>query len=97
MNRHARLAAALLTLVGATAFSSVAEARCRIRNTTSHSFTLSSGNTSNQRVGANTSTSIDDGEITGRSDDGTNVGGYCADGQTVVIRERNGSIVIAPE
>ncbi len=83
------------TLLATTAaFSSVASARCTIRNETSYSFTVESGNTSNQRVGSHTTTSIDDGRIRARSDDGQSAGGSCGDGETVRIVEDHGTVMI---
>lgn len=89
--RHALAALVLLLCVGA---ADVASARCRVRNTTRVSFTIESGNTSNQRVGANTTTSIDDGRIVARGDDGRTVGGSCEAGDEIEIREERGALVI---
>src|SRR5215470_5507934 len=86
------LAAVSAVLLGPSAW-----ARCRITNETKYSFTVESGNTSNQRVGAHTSTSIDHGKIIAKSDDGKGVGGSCQNGDEIVIREEKGVLMIVPK
>jgi hypothetical protein len=77
--------------VGTSLFlPSAALARCRVRNETKYSFTVESGNTSNQRVGAHTDTSIASGKIVGKSDDGKTVGGFCKDGDVLLVQEEKG-------
>ena len=65
-----RTPVALLTLSLALALPSAAWARCSIFNDTAWDFTIESGNTSNQRVGPRTHTSIAPGKIRGTSKDG---------------------------
>jgi hypothetical protein len=83
----------LLALFPLTA-ATTASARCRIKNETKYSFTIESGNTSNQRVGSHTTTSIASGKIIGKSDDGKGVGGSCSDGDTIKIVEERGVVMI---
>jgi hypothetical protein len=86
------LAAATITLVAHQAF-----ARCDIKNDTKWSFTIESGNTSNQRVGSHTSTSIASGKIVGKSDDGKTIGGFCKDGDKLIIKDEKGAPVLMPQ
>ncbi|MBI5543620.1 MAG: hypothetical protein HY901_07015 [Deltaproteobacteria bacterium] len=81
------------SLLSASAFAG----RCDIKNTTSKSFTIESGNTSNQRVGGNTSTSINAGKIVGKADGGGGVGGFCKDGDKIKIVEDKGVYMIMPQ
>jgi len=95
MNTKSILVALVLAVFAGVA--SPAWARCRITNETKYSFTVESGNTSNQRIGAHTSTSIDSGKIIAKSDDGKGVGGSCRDGDEIVIREEKGVLMILPK
>lgn len=88
--RFALLAAALVAAGAATAHAS-----CRIRNETKYSFTVESGNTSNQRVGANTTTSIAAGKIIAKSAEGKTFGGSCKDGDELVVKEEKGVPVLS--
>ncbi len=81
--------AALTTFAASPAF-----ARCSIRNDTGESFTIQSGNVSNQRVGAHTTTSIEHGTIVAKADSGKSVGGACANGQSVEIKLSGGVLVL---
>ena len=76
--------------------ASRAAASCRVTNTTKYAFTVSSGNTSNQRVGANTTTTIAAGKIQGKSDEGRTISGVCKDGGDLVIQEKNGVPLLMP-
>ena len=67
-----------------------AAASCRVSNETGYSFTVASGNVSNQRVGAHTTTTIAAGKIQGKSDEGKTISGSCKDGGDLVIQEKNG-------
>jgi hypothetical protein len=78
--------AALVLGAGANA----ALANCRIHNDTNYSFTVESGNTSNQSVGSHTETSIDAGKIIGRSKEGKTVSGFCKDGDHLEIKDDRG-------
>ncbi len=92
--RHAlALAAAAATL----AFAGAAAARCDIRNETSTSFTIESGNVGNQRVGGHTTTSIQHGKIVFKSDDGKAGGGSCTDGQKIKIVKAGDGYAIMPQ
>ncbi len=71
--------------------------RCDIFNSTSTSFTIESGNVSNQRVGGNTHTSISSGKIIAKADNGKGVGGSCGDGDKIKIVEEKGVYIIVPQ
>ena len=87
-----KLAAAVVILFAAS--STAAWASCRIRNETKYSFTVESGNTSNQRVGANTTTSIAAGKIIAKGDQGKSFGGSCKDGDELVVKEEKGVVIM---
>ncbi len=89
----AALAVAIVTLYGGLAFAG----RCDIFNDTGTSFTIESGNTSNQRVGAHTHTSIASGKIIAKSDDGKGAGGSCNDGDKIKIVQDGGVYIIKPQ
>jgi hypothetical protein len=92
-----RTAVFTLFLAGALAAgASSAMASCRVANDTKFAFTVSSGNTSNQRVGAHTTTTIAAGKIQGKSDDGRTISGVCKDGGDLVIQEKNGVPLLMP-
>ena len=76
-----------LVALATLAYSSPAWASCSIYNDTGESWTITSGNTSNQRVGAHTRTSIADGAIVAKSDTKQTVSGTCKPGQSVTIDE----------
>jgi hypothetical protein len=76
---------------------SLAMASCRVSNETGYKFTVSSGNVSNQRVGAHTTTTIAAGKIQGKSDDGKTISGSCKDGSDLVIQEKNGVPLLLPK
>ena len=61
------------------------------------SFTVASGNTSNQRVGSNTRTSIASGKIIAKGDNGKSAGGHCNDGDKIKIVEERGAFIIMPQ
>lgn len=77
--------------------ASQALAGCRISNETSYAFTVSSGNTCNQSVGGHTTTSIAAGKILGKSKEGKTIGGFCKDGDELVIKEEKGIPIIMPK
>jgi hypothetical protein len=77
----------LLLSVGSAA---PAAASCRIKNETATTFTVSSGNTPNQKVGAHATTTIAPGKVQGHSEDGKSIAGVCKDGGDLVIKEKNG-------
>jgi hypothetical protein len=84
-------------LVGLLAVcGSRAAASCRVTNDTKYAFTVASGNTSNQRVGAHTTTTIAAGKIQGKSDEGRTISGMCKDGGDLVIQEKNGVPLLMP-
>ena len=74
-----------------------ASASCAIHNDTSWSFTVTSGNTSNQRVGAHTQTSIAAGKIVGKSKEGKTIGGFCKDGDKLEIKNEKGVPILVPK
>jgi hypothetical protein len=75
---------------------SQAVASCRVTNETGYSFTVASGNVSNQKVRAHATTSIDAGKIQGKSDEGKTISGQCKDGGELVIQEKNGVPLLLP-
>jgi hypothetical protein len=79
------------------AAGSRAAASCRVSNETGYSFTVSSGNVSNQRVGAHTTTTIAAGKVQGKSPDGKTISGQCKDGGDLVIQEKNGVPLLLPK
>lgn len=89
--RNVFAAFVLLALGASPAF-----ATCRIKNETKYSFTVESGNVSNQSVGANTQTSIASGRVMGKSRDGKSFGGQCRDGEDVKVVEQNGVVMMVP-
>jgi len=74
-----------------------AAASCRISNETNYSFTVTSGNTSNQSVGAHTTTSIASGKVLGQSKEGKTIGGFCKDGDQLVVKEEKGGPIMMPK
>jgi hypothetical protein len=88
----ALLVTGLLAICGSRALAS-----CRVANDTKFAFTVSSGNTSNQRVGPHTTTTIAAGKIQGKSDDGRTISGMCKDGGDLVIQEKNGVPLLLPK
>ena len=80
-----------------TAVGATAEASCRIDNQTKYTFTITSGNVSNQRVGAHTTTTIAAGKIVGKSDDGKGIGGSCKDGDALVVKDEGGVPILMPK
>ena len=76
--------------------ASRAVASCRVSNETGYKFTVSSGNVSNQRVGAHTTTTIAAGKIQGKSDEGKTISGSCKDGTRLIVREKNGVPLLMP-
>jgi len=71
-------------------------AGCRIHNDTGVSFTVESGNTSNQSVGSHTTTSIAAGKIIAKGNKGESVGGFCKDGDNVKIVDDHGTLILMP-
>lgn len=87
-----------VAIAAAMLFSaSYAAASCSIHNDTKYSFTVTSGNTSNQSVGAHTQTSIAAGKIIGKSKEGKTVSGFCKDGDRLEIKEEQGVPILMPK
>ena len=74
-----------------------AAASCTIHNDTGVSFSVESGNTSNQSVGSHTTTSIHAGKIIAKGDKGRSVGGHCKDGEKIKIVDDHGTLIILPD
>lgn len=83
-----------LLLTASALAASPALARCNIHNDTGDSFTIESGNVSNQRIGAHTTTTINAGSIKAKSDAGPLLTGTCKDGQSVEIKTQGGAPVL---
>lgn len=80
-----------LAIASATGLLSTrALAGCSIHNDTDWSFTVTSGNTSNQMVGSHSQTSIAAGKIIGTSKEGKTIGGFCKDGDKLEIKNEKG-------
>lgn len=71
-----------------------AHASCAIHNDTGWSFTVTSGNTSNQMVGSHSQTTIADGKIVGKSKEGKTIGGFCKNGDRMEITDDHGVPVL---
>jgi hypothetical protein len=78
-------------------FASRAAASCRVTNETGYTFTVSSGNSSNQRVRAHATAAIEAGKIQGKSEEGKTISGSCKDGGELVIVEKNGVPLLQPK
>jgi hypothetical protein len=74
-----------------------AAASCRVSNETGYTFTVSSGNASNQRVRAHATAAIEAGKIQGKSEEGKTISGSCRDGGELVIQEKNGVPLLLPK
>jgi hypothetical protein len=88
--RVIRIIASTAAALAVFAVAHAAQASCRIHNDTGFSFTVESGNTSNQSVGSHTETSIAPGKIIGRSKEGKTVSGFCKDGDQLEIKDDHG-------
>ena len=74
----------------------ISSASCRIHNDTAFEFKVESGNTSNQSVGAHTTTSIASGKIIGKDDkSGKTISGSCKDGDSVEVTDDHGTPVLS--
>jgi hypothetical protein len=83
--------------MGLLLHSANAFAGCSIHNDTDWSFTVTSGNTSNQQVGSHSQTSIAAGKIVGKSKEGKTIGGFCKDGDKLEIKNDHGVPVLMPK
>ncbi len=87
---------ALAIAAGTTLAAAPTWASCRIHNDTGFDFKVESGNTSNQSVGAHTTTSIAAGKIRAVDEkSGKSVGGSCKDGESVEITDDHGTPVLS--
>ena len=86
---------AIASLVSSLTIAHVASASCRIHNDTKWSFKVESGNTSNQSVGAHTTTSIAAGKIKGvDAKAGKTISGTCKDGDSLEVKDEGGIPVL---
>lgn len=81
---------ASLSLLALPAF-----AGCRISNETKYDFTVTSGNTSNQRVTSHSTMTIAAGKIVGESKEGKTISGSCKERDTLVITMEGNVPVLA--
>jgi len=92
-----RTTLAVLAFASTLATAGFAHASCNIHNDTGYSFTVESGNVSNQRLGSHTLTTIAPGKVIAKSDDGkASFGGMCRDGESVEVKEESGVVVMVP-
>ena len=73
-----------------------ARASCLVTNETKYEFVVSSGNSSNQKVKANATTTVEAGKVSGKSEEGRTISGSCKDGARLVVREKNGVPLLLP-
>ena len=86
----------LAAIIAIAAAAQGASASCRIHNDTKWDFKVESGNTSNQSVGAHTTTSIAAGKIKAVDEkSGKSVGGSCKDGESVEITDDHGTPILS--
>jgi hypothetical protein len=89
-----KLRASIAVVLFSLGLATTAWASCDIFNDTGHDFTVESGNTSNQSVGAHTHTTIAGGKVIAKSKDGKSFGGMCKDGDHAVVTEKDGVVVM---
>jgi len=90
------------SILAATAFLAttiatvqISWAGCRIHNDTKWDFKVESGNTSNQSVGAHTTTSIAAGKIKGVDQkNGKTISGQCKEGDSLEVKDEGGIPVL---
>jgi len=86
----------LLAFVTASLVPLAVHASCRIHNDTGWEFKVESGNTSNQSVGAHTTTSIAAGKIKGvDAKSGKTISGSCKDGDSLEVKDDHGIPVLS--
>jgi hypothetical protein len=87
---------AIAAFVTSMTVAHAAYAGCRIHNDTKWAFKVESGNTSNQSVGAHTTTSIAAGKIKGvDAKSGKTISGSCKDGDSLEIKDDHGIPVLS--
>jgi hypothetical protein len=90
-----KLALAAAFLSASLGSMAVSSASCRIHNDTGFDFKVESGNTSNQSVGAHTTTSIAAGKIIGKDEkSGKTISGSCKDGDSLEVKDDHGVPVL---
>lgn len=89
-----RIATLFIAAAAVTVFSAEAFASCSVQNRTKYDFTVTSGNTSNQKLRGRSSMSIASGTITGKSPEGKTISGSCKDGDSLVVEEKRGVPVL---
>jgi hypothetical protein len=86
---------AIAAAVSTLSLAHAAWAGCRIHNDTKWEFKVESGNTSNQSVGAHTTTSIAAGKIKGvDAKAGKTISGSCKDGDSLEVKDEGGIPVL---
>lgn len=89
-----RITTLFIAAAAVSVFSAEAFASCSVKNRTKYDFTVTSGNTSNQKLRGNSSMSIASGTITGESSEGKTISGSCKDGDSLVVEEKRGVPVL---
>lgn len=85
----------IAAMVSTLTLAHAAWAGCRIHNDTQWDFTIESGNTSNQRVGPHTTTSIAEGKIKGvDAKAGKSISGTCKNGDEIEVKDDHGVPVL---
>jgi hypothetical protein len=86
---------AIAAFVTSLTVAHAAYAGCRIHNDTKWAFKVESGNTSNQSVGAHTTTTIAAGKIKGvDAKSGKTISGSCKDGDSLQVKDERGIPVL---
>lgn len=84
----------LASFIAIAALASTAAAECRIKNETKWSFTIESGNVSNQRVGSNTTTTIAEGKVVAKDDKAGKSFSTTCKNETIRIKDDRGTPVV---
>jgi hypothetical protein len=87
----------LALVTGMSLAAAGAHASCVVTNETAYEFVVSSGNSSNQKIAAHATTTIEAGKISGKSPEGRTISGSCKEGARLVVQEKNGVPLLLPK